>query len=113
MPHFLYLFSFIKYITEHENMVGSHDRLADVLSVFIGFLGSNHIAVMRNVPGWFFNEEQLVFKITVSSGNFWSSPYLGLEPATHTLEALAERYLNGSERILDILSFRPSTSSSL
>ncbi len=25
---------------------------------------------------------------------------LGVEPATHTSEALAERYLNGSQRIL-------------
>ena len=31
---------------------------------------------------------------------FGLPPQLGLEPATHTSEALAERYLNGSQRIL-------------
>jgi hypothetical protein len=36
---------------------------------------------------------------------------LRLEPATHTSEALAERYLNGS--LISNKSFRPSTSSTL
>jgi hypothetical protein len=53
----------------------------------------------------------MFFKATVSSGNFMAQ--LGLEPAAHTSEALAERYLNGSQLILGNLSFRPSTSSSL
>ncbi len=37
---------------------------------------------------------------TVSCGIDHSPPH-GLEPATHKIEALAERYLNGSQRILD------------
>ena len=40
-------------------------------------------------------------KVTVSSGNFGLSPQLGLEPAPHTSEALAERYLNGSQLVQD------------
>ncbi len=44
--------------------------------------------------------EPLVFKVTVSSGIFGLSPQLGLEPVTHMSEALAELYLNGSQRIL-------------
>ncbi len=39
-------------------------------------------------------------KVTVSSGNFCPSFPAELEPATHTSEALKERYLNGSQRIL-------------
>jgi hypothetical protein len=40
-------------------------------------------------------------RVTVSSGIFFGlSPQLGLEPAPHTSEALAERYLNGSQLIL-------------
>jgi hypothetical protein len=36
-----------------------------------------------------------------SVAEVWPSSFqLGLEPATHTSEALAERYLNGSQRIL-------------
>ncbi len=49
----------------------------------------------------FFSMEPVVFKVTVSSGIFGLPPQLGLEPATHTSEALAERYLNGSQRILN------------
>jgi hypothetical protein len=44
--------------------------------------------------------EPVVFKVTVSSGIFYLPPQLGLEPATHTSEALKEWYLNGSQRIL-------------
>jgi hypothetical protein len=44
---------------------------------------------------------------------FGLSPQLGLEPGPHTSEALAERYLNGSQLILSNESFRPSTSSLL
>ncbi len=40
--------------------------------------------------------------VTVSSGIFGLPPQLGLEPATHTSEALEERYLNGSQRIYEI-----------
>jgi hypothetical protein len=38
---------------------------------------------------------------------------MGLEHATHTIEALAEWYLNGSQRILGNYSLRPSTVHSL
>jgi hypothetical protein len=41
------------------------------------------------------------------------SPQVGFEPASHTSEALAERYLNDSQLTLGSYSFRPSTSSSL
>jgi hypothetical protein len=50
----------------------------------------------------------VAFDVTVSK-IFGLPPHLTLEPATHISEALAERYLNGSQRILGSLSFRPST----
>jgi hypothetical protein len=42
--------------------------------------------------------EPVVFKVTVSSGNFGLPPQLGLEPPIHTSEALTEWYLNSSQR---------------
>ncbi len=47
-----------------------------------------------------FSMEPVVYKVTVSNGIFLPSSPMGFEPATHTSEALAERYLNGSQRIL-------------
>jgi hypothetical protein len=41
--------------------------------------------------------DPMVFKVTVCSGYYGLSPQLGLEPASHTSEALAERYLNVSQ----------------
>jgi hypothetical protein len=49
--------------------------------------------------------DPVVFKVTISSGNFMAFlPNWGLilEPASHTSEALTERYLNGSQRQLII-----------
>ncbi len=45
--------------------------------------------------------EPIVFMVTVSSGIFCLAflSQQGLEPATHPSEALAERYMNGSQRI--------------
>jgi hypothetical protein len=72
--------------------------------------------------GWVYAWIRWCFKVTVSSGIFMAffpkdpvvffrlqsvakiyslSPQLGLEPASHTSEALAERYLNSSQLILD------------
>ncbi len=41
-------------------------------------------------------------KVTVSSGIPGLTPHLGLEHATHSTEALAERYLNSSRLMLII-----------
>ncbi len=60
---------------------------------------SHHIFVMRlGQAGFWCGTGGL--KVTVNSGNLWPSPQLGLEPAPHTSEALAVRYLNGSQLIL-------------
>jgi hypothetical protein len=97
MPIFLHFFSFIQYITEHENMVGSHHRLADVLSVFSGFLGSHHIAVTRHV------------QVGVLARNWWSlrlqsvAEIFGLPPTCNPhIRGSSRGYLNGSQRFLDI-----------
>jgi hypothetical protein len=74
--------------------------------------GSHHIAVMRLGQARF-SMESLVLRLQSAAGIFGLSPQLGLEPAPHTSEALAERYLNGNQLILGNLSFRPSKSSSL
>jgi hypothetical protein len=68
----------------------------------VDFLGSHHISNCDEAwAGCCFSMEPVVFKVTVSSGIFFDlPPQLGLEPATHISEALAERYLNGSQRIL-------------
>ncbi len=60
--------------------------------------GSHHIVVMRLGQARF-QHGIGDLKVTVSSDFFCfclSSP-LGLEPATHTAEALADRYMNGSQ----------------
>jgi hypothetical protein len=50
------------------------------------------VAVMRLRQAGFMNP-------VVSSGNFFLSPQLGLEPVPHTSKAQAERYLNGRQLI--------------
>jgi hypothetical protein len=52
--------------------------------------------------GWcfFFSMEPVVLRLQSVAEIFDPPPQLGLEPATHTSEALTERYLNGSQRIL-------------
>jgi hypothetical protein len=59
--------------------------------------GSHHIVVMRLVQARFLAWNRWSLKVTVRSGIFGLSPQLGLEPAPHTSEALADRYLNGSQ----------------
>jgi hypothetical protein len=63
--------------------------------------------------GWCCRVESVVLRLQSVAEIFALTPPLGLEPATHTSEALTERYLNGSQRILGNYSFRPSISSSL
>jgi hypothetical protein len=45
--------------------------------------------------------ESVVFRLQSVAEIFGHFPQLGLEPAPPTSEALAERYLNGSQLILD------------
>jgi hypothetical protein len=62
--------------------------------------GSHHIVVKRLGQARFLHGIGGL-KVTVSSGIFFGlSPQLGIEPAHHISEALAERYLNGSQLIL-------------
>ncbi len=70
-----------------------------VMSGFLGFTSSHHIINCDETGDL--------------SGIFGLSRQLGLELLTHTSEALAEWYQNGSQSILGTSSFRPSTSSSL
>jgi hypothetical protein len=44
--------------------------------------------------------ESVVLRLQSVAEFFGLSPQLGLDPAPHTSEALAERYLNGSQLIL-------------
>ncbi len=77
-------------------------RLADVYewNRWI-FLGSHHISnVMRLGQADVLTWNRWSFRLQSVVELFGLPPQLGLEPATHTLEALAERYLNGSQRIL-------------
>jgi hypothetical protein len=43
-----------------------------------------------------FSMEPVVLRLQSVVEIFWPSYQLGLEPATHTSEALTERYLNGT-----------------
>jgi len=56
--------------------------------------GSHHTVVMRLGQVRFYCSMESVAEL------FGLSPQLGLESAPHTSEALAERYLNGSQLIL-------------
>ncbi len=49
-----------------------------------------------------FSMESVVLRLQSVAEFFGLSPQLGLEPAPHTSEALADRYLNGSQLILGI-----------
>ncbi len=46
--------------------------------------------------GVFFCMELVVLRLQSVAESFGPPPQLGIEPATHTSEALIERYLNGS-----------------
>ncbi len=56
--------------------------------------------ITKQWADWYFSMELLVFRLQSVPEIFGLPPQLGLEPATHTSEALTERYLNGSQRIL-------------
>ncbi len=64
-----------------------------------GIYGSHHIIVMRLGQAWLSMDLIVITSQSVAE-ILGPSPQLGLEPAPYTSEALAERYLNGSQHIL-------------
>jgi hypothetical protein len=63
------------------------------------FYGSHHIVVMRLEQAGF-SMELVVLRLQSVAEIFGLSPQRGFKPAPRTSEALAERYLNGSQLIL-------------
>jgi hypothetical protein len=61
--------------------------------------GSHHIVVMR-LGQCRFCMESVVLRLQSVAEFFGLSPQLGLEPAPHTSEAIADRYMNGNQLIL-------------
>jgi hypothetical protein len=65
------------------------------------FIGSHHISNCDEAwAGWVYAWNWWSLRLQSVAEFFGLPPQLGLEPVTHTSEALAERYLNGSQRIL-------------
>jgi len=56
--------------------------------------------ISKQWADWCFSMELVVLRFQSVAEFFGLPPQLGLEPATHASEALTERYLNGSQRIL-------------
>ncbi len=69
----------------------------DIMSWISGFL--EFISQSCGLAG-VYSMEPVVFRLQSVAEIFGPPPQLGLEPATNTSEALKERYLNGSQRIL-------------
>jgi hypothetical protein len=65
------------------------------------FIGSHHISSCDEAWAcWFYAWNWWSLRLQSVAEFFGLPPQLGFEPVTHTSEALAERYLNGSQRIL-------------
>jgi hypothetical protein len=115
MPLF---FTFFSYHTVQN--IGSHHTILTILYDGIYernwwsiLITSHTVAVVRLGRAGFMRGTGGLLRLQSVAEIFGLPPQLGLEPVPHTLEALGERYLNGSQLILGNESFRPSTSSSL
>jgi hypothetical protein len=88
----------------------SYDTLQDLTSHNVYMMsgaavvshGSHHMMRLGQARFLAWNWWSLVFRLQSVAEFFGRSPQLGLEPAHHTSEALADRYLNGSQLILII-----------
>ncbi len=95
--HTIHYRTWLDHITQYMMRL----RLADVYewNRWI-FLGSHHTSNCDEAEADVLAWNRWSLRLQSVAEFFDLPPQLGLEPATHTSEALAERYLNGCQRIL-------------